>query len=310
MPFTYLSHQAPVLPLKMVAPRWFDGTALVIGSMLPDLAYITQGSRWYVDAHDAVAQLWFCLPLTLVITWAVKRVIAGPLGAHLPDLGRFHLRDYGRLGGWRMPRTVTGVLVLITSALIGTYSHIAMDSFTHGWGWVAQHIDVLRTEITIPRRFSSRTVPVYDFLQIAGTIVGALITIWCLAFIGKRRMVTEWYPDAPPLRPTSASRRRLVGWIVAGLVAGLLVTAATLDLGGDQSYINRVGDITFVGLLIGCAMAGRKMTSVADRSTNDLVPGSREGYIDPAHLDHMPDEGLQATDERPGERTEGALRDE
>jgi len=54
MPFTFLSHQAPVLPLKIAAPRWFDGTALVLGSMAPDLFFVTHGSDCYIGAHGTL----------------------------------------------------------------------------------------------------------------------------------------------------------------------------------------------------------------------------------------------------------------
>ena len=36
MPATFPSHAAAVLPLKLWRPRWFDGVALVVGSMAPD----------------------------------------------------------------------------------------------------------------------------------------------------------------------------------------------------------------------------------------------------------------------------------
>ncbi|MDP4013047.1 MAG: DUF4184 family protein [Candidatus Nanopelagicales bacterium] len=53
MPLTFGSHQAVVLPLKMLKPRWFDGTALVIGSMAPDLFFLTHGTAWAGTIRDA-----------------------------------------------------------------------------------------------------------------------------------------------------------------------------------------------------------------------------------------------------------------
>src|SRR4051812_19906912 len=51
VPLTILAHQAAVLPLKLARPRWFDGTALVIGSMAPDLVFVLHGTNLYTDAH-------------------------------------------------------------------------------------------------------------------------------------------------------------------------------------------------------------------------------------------------------------------
>ncbi|MFI9531412.1 DUF4184 family protein [Micromonospora rosaria] len=44
MPLTFPSHPAAIVPLKLSRPRWFDGTALIFGSMAPDLAYVLDGS--------------------------------------------------------------------------------------------------------------------------------------------------------------------------------------------------------------------------------------------------------------------------
>lgn len=258
MPLTFLSHQAPVLPLKIAAPGWCDGTALVIGSMAPDLVFVLHGTRWYPDAHGLAEQLWLCLPLTIVLTWVVKRVVAGPLGANLPDAGPLHLRDYARLDAWRVPLRPLPWLVLLASALIGSCSHLALDSFTHGFGWVVQNVGLLRTELfVLPAIAPGRTVFVHDALQLAGTVVGALVTVWCLLVIGRRRLLVEWYPTAPTPPPTAAGRRILVAGIAAGLLGGLVVATMTRQVGGAHDLIIRVTVLTFVGLLAGCVRARR-----------------------------------------------------
>jgi hypothetical protein len=260
MPFTFLPHQAPVVPLKIVAPRWFDGTALVIGSMVPDLVYFTDGSPFYVDAHTVLPQLWFCLPLTVVATIVCKRVVAGPLGAHLPDLGRFHLRDFARLSAWRVPRSFRGWATIVVSALIGSFSHIALDSMTHSYGFVTNRVDVLQQELfTIPYH-GGHVIALFDVLQVVLSIVGALITIWCLWYIGTRRLVRRWYPTAVVGRPTVSSRRCVVRSTVVGALVGLVVAIATVDVGPKHVSFFRVVDLAFVGLGVGCALAASRMT--------------------------------------------------
>jgi hypothetical protein len=283
VPLTFLSHQAPVLPLKLAAPRWFDGTALVVGSMAPDLVFVLHGTRWYPEAHAVGAQLWVCLPLTIVLTWVIKRVVAGPLGVHLPDGGPFHLRDYARLASWRLPRRALPWLVLLSSALIGSCSHLVLDSFTHGFGFVVTRVAVLRAEMfTLPAVLSGRTVFVHDLLQLGGTVVGAAITLWCLLVIGRRRLLLEWYPHAPPIRPsmpTTRSRRLLAVGSVAGLVAGLAVAVCTRHVGGAQDLVIRLAAMTFVGLVAGCVGARR---AAASPGLPDASPaGSRSGHVRP-----------------------------
>lgn len=258
MPLTFFSHQAPVLPLKIIAPRWFDGTALVTGSMAPDLFFVTQGTDWYVDAHGSWAGFAACLPLTLLLTWIINRVIAGPLGSNLPDLGSFHLREYARLEGWRWPSAPRGWVVLLWSALLGAFSHVLIDSFTHGFGWVVRNVDALEAEaFVLPESLTGRIVYVHDFLQIGGTVIGAAITVWCLHYIGRRRLLVRWYPDEPVSEATIECRRLLGIWTAAGLSVGVAAAGLAAHVGGAQDFIIRVAGVTFVGLLAGCVHVRR-----------------------------------------------------
>src|SRR5438552_11102134 len=93
MPFTFFAHQAPVMPLKLVFPRRFCGLALAVGSMAPDLEYFFRGQLGSVVGHTLAGQFYFCLPLTLLLVWVIRNVVAEPLSCHLPDGGGFHLRD-------------------------------------------------------------------------------------------------------------------------------------------------------------------------------------------------------------------------
>lgn len=46
MPLTFPSHLAPVLPLKLWRPHWFDGVALATGAVAPDVGYLFTGTRF------------------------------------------------------------------------------------------------------------------------------------------------------------------------------------------------------------------------------------------------------------------------
>ena len=83
-------HPVAVLPLKLWRPRWFDGVALVLGSMAPDVAYAFDGSGWPVwpFSHEYAGLFGWCLPITLVGCWTVRRDRArarrAPPGPALP----------------------------------------------------------------------------------------------------------------------------------------------------------------------------------------------------------------------------------
>ncbi|WP_309234012.1 DUF4184 family protein [Micromonospora sp. ATA51] len=88
MPLTFPSHLAPVLPLKLWRPHWFDGVALATGAVSPDVAYLFTGTRYDLGlrTHTLGGLLWWCLPVALGYTWIVRRTIAG-IAVHLPASG-------------------------------------------------------------------------------------------------------------------------------------------------------------------------------------------------------------------------------
>lgn len=76
MPATFPAHPAAVLPLKLWRPTWFDGVALAVGSMAPDLAYALDGS-WLERPFPSLPSFWelaHSLPWFLV--WALPVTIA------------------------------------------------------------------------------------------------------------------------------------------------------------------------------------------------------------------------------------------
>ncbi|SCL19757.1 protein of unknown function [Micromonospora pallida] len=127
MPLTFPSHLAPVLPLKLWFPRWFDGVALAAGSVAPDVAYLALGTRAELpDTHSLSALIWWCLPVALVYTWIVRRTVPA-VAAHLP--GR-----WSAVGGLGQVRHAWWIM--ITSALVGAASHLGWDWLTHTDGWL------------------------------------------------------------------------------------------------------------------------------------------------------------------------------
>lgn len=152
--------------------------------------------------------------------------------------------------------------MLVASALIGSFSHIAFDSFTHGFGWVVRHVDFMqRAVFELPSSLSGRQIHAYDLFQIGGTVIGATVTIWYVLIIGDRQLLRHWYPLLTTPEPTTRSRRRLVIWTVGGATAGLTIAAATLGVGAGQDAIIQAADATLAGLPVGCILANRPMSS-------------------------------------------------
>ncbi len=203
MPVTFLAHQAPVLPLKRWRPG-LDGVALVVGSAVPDLARATLrttphhllGQPLWWDGHSLEQQISWCLPVGLVVTWLVRRLLAPGLAGYLPDLGAFHLRDLRHVG-----RTRHRWWVIAGSVLIGSLSHVLLDLLTHSDQALG---DVLPGMGTVVGHVGGHAVDLGNVAQVTASVVLSVVAAWELWRIGSDRLVCRWSgvaPDDPPPPP-------------------------------------------------------------------------------------------------------------
>ncbi|MHA1731301.1 MAG: DUF4184 family protein [Promethearchaeota archaeon] len=145
MPSALLSHQAPVLPLKMAFPKKFDGTALLLGSMMPDLELLfgaiagAAHLNWdFHYGHSLVGLVAWTLPWTLLFTvlfsrwvgpwWARVVKSSGRVGA----LGRyFGVDELYHLSGKQF--NARWLFVASYSAVVGGLTHLLLDFPSHGY---------------------------------------------------------------------------------------------------------------------------------------------------------------------------------
>jgi hypothetical protein len=201
VPLTFPSHLAPVLPLKLWRPHWFDGVALATGAVSPDVAYLFTGTRYDLGlrTHTLGGLLWWCLPVALGYAWIVRRTIAG-IAVHLPGQRAFAWRDHAALAGVRHPWQVT-----VCSALIGAASHVAWDRVTHTERWL-RALGVDWHALT--------GMYWWFFADLVSTVVGAVVVVALALRAASRHEIFDGVrPPAPPARPA-------VFWGVA-----LIVTA-------------------------------------------------------------------------------------
>jgi hypothetical protein len=217
MPLTWFAHQAPVIPLKMAKPRWFDGSALCIGSMMPDVMYCFS-SFAHIDTHHWAPALTYGTATGLLLALVIRHVIApvGPL--MLPDGGPLRLHSYAVLARRRLQPVIT-----LVSVVVGIVTHIALDSFTHPGRWTVRKLGY--DDVAV--RIFGHTEPLADVLQIVAHVVGSAVAILLLWAIGRRRLLEEWYGAnavAAARAPTPTPVDRSVFWSIAalGLVLGYL----------------------------------------------------------------------------------------
>lgn len=242
MPLTWFAHQVPVVGMKMARPRWFDGTALVMGSMGPDVAYAVSIPLG-VDPNRAPAALTLALPIALVMAVAFRRVVSPVLPSAFADMGPFRVRSFGVLALGHPAWWLT-----LSSGVLGVGSHIVLDSFTHSGGAGARGLGY--DDVTVS--LFGITEPLADVLQLVGHTFGTAFGVWLLWFIASHRLLEQWYGEAAvaQVRSSAPSPHRKVVW--ASAAAGG-VTGAVLGWSGELvEQIERPFLGTFVGLTAGC----------------------------------------------------------
>jgi hypothetical protein len=199
VPFPLLAHQAPILPLKAWRPDWFSGTALVIGSIAPDLEYLASyRPRQTGFGHSFAGQFFFCLPITVAIVLYCNKLRIGE--ALAPRLGLpFIQKAATGLDGSQ------GIFKVVTSALAGSFSHLALDTLTHRYAprWLY---------FLGEWRWHGLMLNAASLAQLVLTALGSIITLVVL-----RRMLKDAEP-APA--PRSDGRMLLMASAIVGAVLG------------------------------------------------------------------------------------------
>lgn len=192
MPFT-LAHPVAVLPFRQL---WRGGfVALAIGSMGPDIPYFLPYQLTFDNANTHVAVgavTWGAgYALALLIAAALLRpVIVAPMWGRHRALVERELGPYSR-SAWMWVQAVPAVV-------IGAAIHFACDSATHRYGWIVDHVSLLRAQL--PPVYG-HSIAVFNVLQYAGSVLGLLIIAW---WYGREIRDVAQTPDRPgPWRATT-----------------------------------------------------------------------------------------------------------
>jgi len=202
MPFT-VAHPVAAVPLASVLGRHAVVSALVIGSITPDLAYFLPIyiPRW--QSHNLPAIFWFCLPVGLA-TWAFFYACIAPLIHDLsPSRVRTRLPHTWAQGTLPPVRFVDVALCLA----VGAVTHLIWDSFTHTGSPFIQSFPLLGRSFT---RVGGYAVMPVNVLQHASTLFGfAVLATW-----GRRWLAGTPGPEVDPA--THAFIRVLLLAVVLG----------------------------------------------------------------------------------------------
>ena len=209
MPFT-LAHPAAILPLRRL--RYLRTAPLAIGAMIPDLPYFVPGRLGYLrfETHSVAGSFTTCLILGYAALAAVY-LLRRPLTALLSPRARWLC--LGALKPFR--RRPLEWLTAGVALLIGVWTHLLWDSFTHDNGWMVRRVAALRAPVS----FGGYHGTVCHLLQYVSSAVGlAVLVMWYLRLQAPHTVAAEKGAPRSPVGP-----------------ALVLVASAAILIGGVQA---------------------------------------------------------------------------
>jgi hypothetical protein len=218
MPFTF-AHPAAILPLCRF--RFLLTVPLIIGSLVPDVPYFfpTRLGRAIGETHSLYGSFAACLPLGMALL-IVTLLLREPLTILLSGRARWLcLRSIERFA----ERPLHWPIALL-SILIGAWTHIAWDSFTHPLGWTAIRVAALNAPISM---FGWDT-ELSHLLQYVSSVFGlVVVAFWFRGLLAR-------VPPESNGGPSHSRARWLVLILigVAAVVIGVLRAVTVWHFGG------------------------------------------------------------------------------
>jgi uncharacterized protein DUF4184 len=209
MPFT-LAHPAAILPLRGL--KYLRTAPLIIGAMIPDLPYYVPARFGLIgpETHSVTGSFTTCLLLGyagLVCVFLLRRPLTALLSARARWLCLTALAPFSR-------RPLEWALASV-SIIVGVWTHLLWDSFTHNDGWVVRRVAALSATVTLGEYSGT----VCHLLQYLSSVLGlAAMALW------------YWRLPVPAAAPAGpGAPRSSVGPVL------MLVATAAILIGGVQA---------------------------------------------------------------------------
>lgn len=233
MPITF-AHPVAAIPLRWPLARLGVLSALVIGSIVPDVPLFVPIGVSRGASHSLAGLFTFCLPVGILAYLLYDLLLEEPITALMPDGLQRRLAVVQRVA-----RPVVLAPSVLISLLAGAATHVAWDSFTHGGAGVVQWLPAIEHRLFT---ISGYTVYVFNVLQHSSSVVGTvLMAVW----------IRRWYRQAP-LDPSMATdtlpavtRSRVLMTITTVVVVAVMLAAVSrfpeqLTLRALQPFARRV----------------------------------------------------------------------
>ncbi len=143
-------------------------SALVIGSMAPDFAYFLPGASGGLS-HSLWGLMIFCLPLGLITYVIFHLLIKRPMVTLFPEPMSLRLSSMAH-GAITLPNVSFWTVCL--SIILGAFTHVVWDAFTHANTVMVRQFDILRTVVAT---FGTYKLYLFKLLQHASTTIGLFL---------------------------------------------------------------------------------------------------------------------------------------
>jgi hypothetical protein len=229
--------------------------------MAPDFEYLVHLSPTRTIGHTIPGLFVLCLPTGLAVLWLWHRLVAPVLVPLVRPL------TGGLTNGWtdRAPFWPPARLALIcTSIVIGSFSHITWDAFTHEGGVVVNLWSGFSHEI------GPGPLPVYQWLQYGSSVFGmTLLGVWAHRAAQRPAVPVGRSEGAGAggfrgsLAELSRARRAVVGAMLGGLLLIGAVGAVQGAKLGDTYDVLKGGAVgalagSTLSLLLSCVALSRR----------------------------------------------------
>jgi len=185
-----------------------------VGAGAPDIFNVLN----FVDTVESHqwSGIAIAVPFTVIYSIVLRRYCVDGLFGSMPDFGPLKARSYRVLKRGR-PR----LLITLWSALIGVFSHVIVDSFTHTWRLGSRSVGFQRVLFDGPEG----AISIAKTLQYLGHTVGSLIGMVLLVLVVSDKHLGEWYGidqiEASRTAPVREhSQRRAIMILIASIMVG------------------------------------------------------------------------------------------
>jgi hypothetical protein len=231
-----IAHPAASIPFAKVGLVF---SALAIGSLAPDVGYFID-FRINFFMYTLPGLFLFDVPVGFVLLLLFHTLIKWPLLSLLPVSLQRRLSKYAQGFTFGPPKRF---FLILMSLLVGSITHVVLDSFTHDYGWMVEHFRVLSTPVG--------GIPLYTILQNLGSLVGVGVLIyWFL----------RWLPTAPEsdqLPPRFSGRFQVIFFAIAmlslaaveGRIIYLRLLTGSRFIGGHFLRVSTIFSAVFITAL-------------------------------------------------------------